>query len=543
LPILSAVAIGLVSSPRATERQGKGRRRRWPVAVGVVVIVVAALAGSAVFELSGAKLVNDPSALARVKVEPFGGKLVSARAVAPDGRALPLAVAGGRLTPEQQLVPGTQVTVEVVLRRPGWDAWLIGKTREEKLTVRAPVAQVTSQWVSGSPVQLTFSQPVQRVRYGDRTTTGKRSSLSVTTPTPGGAMRVAVAARAWERLGPATTVRYFPAAKRPVALISPAPGGRLNPGDQLRVTLSKPARTVLGGALPKLSPNVPGHWRRAGHTLVFTPSGFGAPLGSHVQVTFAHSLAAADPVGNGVKTTRQVSWNVPQANPLRVVQLLADGGYLPVKYVPDGAKVARTQRAQASAATSPPPGRFEWRYRHTPHELKTQWKPTTDNVIVHGAIMMYQDEHGMTVDGLPGPDLWKALMADAVAGKRRADGYSYVFVHRNIPQLLTLWHNGHVVLTSPGNTGVPAAPTELGTFPVFEHLAVTTMSGTNPDGSHYNDPGIKWVSYFNGGDALHAFNRASFGTPQSLGCVELPEAAAAKVWPYTPIGTLVTIEN
>ena len=54
------------------------------------------------------------------------------------------------------------------------------------------------------------------------------------------------------------------------------------------------------------------------------------------------------------------------------------------------------------------------------------------------------------------------------------------------------------------------------------------MSGTNPDGSHYNDPGIKWVSYFNGGDALHAFDRASFGTPQSLGCVELPLAAAAK---------------
>ncbi len=36
---------------------------------------------------------------------------------------------------------------------------------------------------------------------------------------------------------------------------------------------------------------------------------------------------------------------------------------------------------------------------------------------------------------------------------------------------------------------------------------------------------------------------APTGTPQSLGCVELPLTAAAKVWPYTPIGTLVTIEN
>jgi lipoprotein-anchoring transpeptidase ErfK/SrfK len=157
--------------------------------------------------------------------------------------------------------------------------------------------------------------------------------------------------------------------------------------------------------------------------------------------------------------------------------------------------------------------------------------------------MMFQDEHHLTVDGIAGPDVWKALMADAIKGERRDDGYSYVYVHRNVPQRLTLWHNGHTVLTSPGNTGVPAAPTDLGTFPVFEHVAVTTMSGTNPDGSHYNDPGVKWVSYFNGGDALHAFPRASFGTPQSLGCVELPEAAAKRLFPYTPIGALVTIEN
>ena len=122
--------------------------------------------------------------------------------------------------------------------------------------------------------------------------------------------------------------------------------------------------------------------------------------------------------------------------------------------------------------------------------------------------MKFQDTHHLTVDAFAGPAVWRALVADTIAGKRRTDGYSYVYVHRDTPQLLTLWHDGHTVLTSPGNTGVPAAPTELGTFPVFEHLASATMSGTNPDGSHYNDPGIKWVSYFNGGDALHAFNRA-----------------------------------
>ena len=72
--------------------------------------------------------------------------------------------------------------------------------------------------------------------------------------------------------------------------------------------------------------------------------------------------------------------------------------------------------------------------------------------------MMFQHDHALTVDGIVGPDVWHAVIADAVAGKRKPGGYSYVYVHRNVPQLLTLWHNGEVVLTSPGHTGVPAAP-------------------------------------------------------------------------------------
>ena len=69
------------------------------------------------------------------------------------------------------------------------------------------------------------------------------------------------------------------------------------------------------------------------------------------------------------------------------------------------------------------------------------------------------------------------------------------------------------------------------------------MSGTNPDGTHYRDPGVPWVSYFNGGDAIHGFNRGSYGSAQSLGCVELPFSEAERVFPYTPVGTLVTVSR
>ena len=156
--------------------------------------------------------------------------------------------------------------------------------------------------------------------------------------------------------------------------------------------------------------------------------------------------------------------------------------------------------------------------------------------------MKFENVHDMTVDGVAGAAVWRALLHDAIAGKRLSEPYSYVYVHREVPETATLWSAGRTVISSPANTGIAGAETELGTFPVFEHIPEGTMSGTNPDGSHYEDPGINWISYFNGGDALHNFDRASFGTPQSLGCVELPLEAAAEIWQYTPIGTLVTIE-
>src|SRR6202000_744943 len=100
-----------------------------------------------------------------------------------------------------------------------------------------------------------------------------------------------------------------------------------------------------------------------------------------------------------------------------------------------------------------------------------------------------------------------------------------------------------VQYTVPMNSGAPGADTTDGTYAVFEHVRYSDMKGTNVDGSTYDDPNVPYASYFNGGDALHGFVRASYGTPQSNGCVEMSYANAALVWPLTPIGTLVTVEG
>jgi lipoprotein-anchoring transpeptidase ErfK/SrfK len=133
-------------------------------------------------------------------------------------------------------------------------------------------------------------------------------------------------------------------------------------------------------------------------------------------------------------------------------------------------------------------------------------------------------------------------LAAAASGATDPAPWDYVFVAKTLPETTTVYQNGVVAYTSLANTGVTGAETASGTFPVFLRYQVTTMTGTNPDGSKYSDPGIPWVSYFNGGDALHGFVRSSYGFPQSDGCVEMPPANAAVVWPMTPIGTPVTVQ-
>ncbi len=68
------------------------------------------------------------------------------------------------------------------------------------------------------------------------------------------------------------------------------------------------------------------------------------------------------------------------------------------------------------------------------------------------------------------------------------------------------------------------------------------MTGTNPDGTKYADQ-VDWVAYFHAGEAVHYFPRYSYGSQQSLGCVELPYNEAKSIWPYLTYGTLVTVTH
>ena len=207
--------------------------------------------------------------------------------------------------------------------------------------------------------------------------------------------------------------------------------------------------------------------------------------------------------------------------------------------VPGGTVTPKSATAQLSAAYSAPAGSFARRGGY-PAGLYSFWKQGSPNLLDTGAIAGFEADHGLPVNGDVGPAVWTALLKAAVADERNGHGYSYAVASESTPETLTIWHDGRQVFSSPANTGIPAAPTSLGTFFVYEKLPFQVMQGTNPDGSHYADP-VEWVSYFDAGQAVHYFPRGSYGWPQSLGCVELPYGAAEEAYPYLPYGTLVTV--
>jgi peptidoglycan hydrolase-like protein with peptidoglycan-binding domain len=232
-------------------------------------------------------------------------------------------------------------------------------------------------------------------------------------------------------------------------------------------------------------------------------------------------------------TTAQ--FTVALGSTLRLQELLAQLGYLPLSFTPTAPATSPTQLADDQ------PGTFGWRWANQPAQLTSLWTQGTANVVTQGAVMDFEAQNGLKTDGLVGPAVWNALLAGAQSGKGDANPWDYVLVSQSLPETATVYQNGSAVYTTPVNTGVTGATTENGTWPVYTRYTSTTMTGTNPDGSHYSDPGIPWVSYFHGGDALHGFVRASYGHPQSDGCVEMPIANAQRVFPMTPLGTLVTV--
>ena len=227
-----------------------------------------------------------------------------------------------------------------------------------------------------------------------------------------GTIEVAASARPWEHLSAPLRVSWFPARPYAQLLAEPRPEGRLAPGGPLTLTFSQPVQDVLGAARPRLSPATPGRWRLLdAHTLAFQPSGLGFPFGEQVRLTLPVAVHLAGQPG--ATLTRTLRWQVPQGSTLRLQQLLAQLGYLPLSWKPT-LPAATSLAAQLRAAVSPPAGRFVWRYPRLRALLGSLWQPGQYTVMVQGAVMAFEADHGLTTDGVADSQVWADLLRAAV---------------------------------------------------------------------------------------------------------------------------------
>ena len=339
-----------------------------------------------------------------------------------------------------------------------------------------------------------------------------------------------------------------PAAALQVVSVTPAAGAKgVNGASTIRVQFSAPL--AASSPMPTLSPQIAGTWTAQGDSAVFTPA-VGYSQDTRVTVKIPSGLsgmisAAGASAGTGGTLASSVteSFKTGSFSTLRLQELLAQLGYLPFTWKPTSHTVISpaNARGELSAAYSAPAGTFSWVGSY-PWNLKDQWKAGSYNVLENGAIRAFESVSNMTMDGVAGHSVWSGLLTAVAKGKHDPNTYTYALASQYSPESLRIWQNGKQVFETAANTGISAAPTADGTFPVYLKYYFQIMKGTNPDGSKYADP-VYYVSYFDGGDAVHYFDRYSYGYYQSLGCVEVPWDAAKKVWPMLTYGSLVTVEG
>jgi peptidoglycan hydrolase-like protein with peptidoglycan-binding domain len=296
----------------------------------------------------------------------------------------------------------------------------------------------------------------------------------------------------------------------------------------------KPAAST---ARPTLSPATAGTWTDVGNYEFFRPASTLEPCASYTMRIPAGTLAQRH---RALGKSRTITFGVACPGTMAVQEALARLGYLPYTLhgfvgASDTGPITRTQAAHN--AYQLPHGILRANVAGAPPLTMGTLDPTTT-----GAIEVFEGNHNLPVSTTITRQFWTELLADETLAKRDPQPYTWVTVTETLPETLDVHENSRIALSTPTNTGVPGAATQQGIFPIYVRYVSTTMIGNNVDGSHYVDPGVPWVNYFNGGDAVHGYPRPGYGYPQSNGCVELPIPTAETVYGMLQVGDLVIVE-
>ena len=241
-----------------------------------------------------------------------------------------------------------------------------------------------------------------------------------------------------------------PPAALTVVSVSPT-GANVAAGSTISVQFS----TALApqSPLPTLTPPVAGAWMALSPSVLqYQASG---PLVPGATETITVPGGAAGVVGSEGQHLAQTvtsQFTVALGSTLRLQQLLAELGYLPLTFTPASPVTSPTQLGNDQV------GSFTWRWPNQPLSLLTLWTPGTNNVITQGAVMNFESQNGLQTDGVAGPQVWSDLLADVQSGHGDALPWDYVVVSQSLPESATVYKDGVPVYTTPVNTGVRERP-------------------------------------------------------------------------------------
>ncbi len=106
-------------------------------------------------------------------------------------------------------------------------------------------------------------------------------------------------------------------------------------------------------------------------------------------------------------------------------------------------------------------------------------------------------------------------------------------------QTMTAYQGSAPVKSVLISSGVSWHPTPIGRYAIYTKITSQTMSG-GYGAEAYNLPGVPWVMYFEGANAIHgAYWHNNFGHPMSHGCINATIADAKWFFDWAQIGTPV----
>lgn len=261
----------------------------------------------------------------------------------------------------------------------------------------------------------------------------------------------------------------------------------------------------------------------------------------------------------------------------RVVRHLQALRYLPITHAfihgPNGTKIRHDA--------------FLWPVPAVLQKAADQYAWNAQNPFIRGAVIQFERANGLLgPKGVSEGRLHKAVLKRLFSTRAKLNPYPFQWVYVTKasgtpkPEKLRLWeHEKGWIWSTLVNTGV-LGTTPNGTWPIYQRLPSTTMRGEFPvpvsslvyaalkgqqvpqwTGSTldqpargmvnghpvlwqpYNDPGIKWVNYFDDGRGIHYYPRAAYGFPQSAGCVEEPLKSARIAYGLLHYGVPVTVSK